>query len=108
MTRIVMTGLAIGLTALLSGCGWVEPGNLERAVVDAGSAAGVQHGTGSHGSPSSLPPGHPPIARGHGVLPPGHPPIPEGLACPGGGAAREPAGERFRARGTDLREIISI
>lgn len=108
MTRIVMTGLTIALMAFMAGCGWSEPGSPDRAAVDAGSTAAVQHDAGVARGPASLPPGHPPVGRGHGVLPPGHPPIPEGLTCPGLGAGREPAGDRFRVPGTDAREIISI
>lgn len=108
MKRIAITGLAIGLTTLLAGCGWSDPVSLERAVADAGRMASDPHGAAPSRGQSSLPPGHPLIGQGHGVLPPGHPPIPQGLTCPARGADRNPAGERFRAPGTGPHQIISI
>lgn len=108
MKRIAMTGLAIGLTTFLAGCGLSDRGSLDSAVSAAGGAGSAQHGSSVPRGHSALPPGHPPIARRQGALPPGHPPLPEGATCPGGGLAREPAGERPRDFGTDPREPISI
>lgn len=108
MKRIAMTGLAIGLTTVLAGCGWGDRGRLEIAVSAADGAGSEQHAWSTPHGHSSLPPGHPPITRGQGVLPPGHPPVPEGSTCPGGGLAREPSGERFRDFRTEPSEIISI
>lgn len=105
MKRIAMTGLAVGLATLLGGCSLGERDGLERTFADAGRGAAVEQDWSAPHAPSSLPPGHPPITQGHAALPPGHPPIPEGVTCPGGGVAREPAGERFR---TDRLETISI
>ena len=102
MKRIAMTGLAIGLTTFLAGCGWSDRGTLDSAVSATGHAGSTPHGQ------AALPPGHPPITRGPGALPPGHPPVPEGATCPGRGLAREPAGERSRDFSTDPRQIISI
>ena len=98
MKHIAVTGLAIGLTTFLAGCGWVDSGRLERDLSVAEDAVSSPHGH------PSLPPGHPPITRGQRVLPPGHPSLPDGATCPGGGVARHPSGERFR----DSSEVISI
>lgn len=108
MKRIAITGLAITLATFVAGCGWNGLDSLDRAVADSARVASDPHGVAPSPGQSSLPPGHPPIGRSHGVLPPGHPPIPEGLTCPGRGADRNPAGERFRAPGTDPHGIISI
>lgn len=48
-------------------------------VVPAAAASSHEGGVpSSHGQPSDLPPGHPPIVPQDGGLPPGHPPLAEG------------------------------
>jgi len=105
MKHIAIKGLAIGFTTLLAGCGWSDRGGLEHSFVDAGAAEALERAWSAPQGLSTLPPGHPPIKPGTLALPPGHPPIPEGLSCPGGGAARERAGQRH---GADRHETISI